>query len=234
MRILALDTTGQGCSVAVAENGKLLAEVDFQKKETHSRHIMGLIDAVLKVSDLTIHDIDGYAVSRGPGSFTGLRIGLSTIKGLAMVTEKPVVGVSSLDALAMNVPFVDRPVCALIDARKNEAYMARYRFEDGWPVAVAPACTVGFESLVEGIDTQTVFIGTGLSVFGPVIKKRLGDMAVFMPIDFGLIRASNVARLGLRRLQSGETDQTDCLVPHYIRPSDAEINHQAKTPQPGI
>lgn len=234
MRILALDTTGQGCSVAVAENGELLAEVDFQKKETHSRHIMGLIDAILKVSDLTIHDIDGFAVSRGPGSFTGLRIGLSTIKGLAMVTGKPVVGVSSLDALALNVPFTDRPVCALIDARKNEVYMARYRLEHGWPVAVVPACAVAPESLVEGIDTHTVFVGTGLSVVGPAIRKRLGEMAVFMPTELDLIRASNVARLGFRRLQSGETDQTDCLVPYYIRPSDAEINHQAKTAQPGI
>ncbi|GAB6094161.1 tRNA (adenosine(37)-N6)-threonylcarbamoyltransferase complex dimerization subunit type 1 TsaB [Desulfatiferula olefinivorans] len=234
MKLLAVDTTGQGCSVAVTDDDVLLCELNFRKKETHSRHIMGLIDTVLGACRLSIHDIDGYAVSRGPGSFTGLRIGLSTVKGLALVTGKPVAGVSSLDALAMNVPCSNRPVCALIDARKNEVYMARYRWDGKVPVAVVQGCAVGPESLVAGVDEETVFVGSGLSVFGDIIKKRLGSMAVCLPPEAGSIRALHVARLAYKRFHSGEVDRTDSLVPHYIRPSDAELNHRAAPAESGV
>lgn len=226
MRILALDTTGDGCSVAVTENRGLVAEINFNKKETHSRHLMGIIDDVLKMASLTVRDMDGFAVSRGPGSFTGLRIGLSTIKGLAFVTDKPLVGVSSLEALAMGVTCPDLPICALIDARKNEVYMACYRVERGRLVTEIPAVAVGADALCETIRTRTVFVGTGLGVFGETIKEKLGDLAVFMPPSFHSIRASHVAELSFERFDSATTDSTELLTPHYIRKSDAELNRR--------
>lgn len=234
MRILAIDTTSHGCSVAVTENQHLVAELNFQKHETHSKHLMGIIDNILNISGMDIKDIDGFAVARGPGSFTGLRIGLSTIKGLAFVTGKPIVGVSSLDALALSVPWLGMPICTLLDARKNEVYMARYSREEGQLVTQKTACAAGQEMLCDDISEKTVFVGTGLNVFGRFIQNKLGDLAVLMPPSYQHIRARDVAELSFESFESGKTDETALIIPQYIRKSDAELNRLNTEDKPAL
>ncbi|MFV9647064.1 MAG: tRNA (adenosine(37)-N6)-threonylcarbamoyltransferase complex dimerization subunit type 1 TsaB, partial [Desulfobacterales bacterium] len=132
MRILAVDTATKSCSVAIVEKESIIAETTLFIEQTHSKHLMEMIDTVLNLSGLTVSELDGFAVTRGPGSFTGLRIGISSIKGFAMASGKPVVGVSSLDSLAMQCCFSSYLVSPLLDARKEEVYFSRYRFENGY------------------------------------------------------------------------------------------------------
>lgn len=224
MRLLALDTTSHGCSVAILDDRDIVAEINIEKKETHSKHVMDMIDGALRVSGLNAEDMDAFAVAKGPGSFTGLRIGMSTIKGLCVATGKPLVGVSSLESLALGATSFGLPVCPIIDARKNEVYLARYSFTNRMPQTLRAPCAVGPDTLCDGIETPTLFLGTGVDVFGDVIKMKLGDWAVFPDACFHQIRARHVAELGYRSFSRGSTDETVSLTPTYIRKSDAELN----------
>ena len=131
MKLLAVDTSTRACSVAVVDQDRLACEITTGPAGTHSTHLLSLIRTALELSEMELHGIDGLAVCVGPGSFTGLRIGVSTVKGLAFATAKPVAGVSSLEALAQ--PCLPWPhlICAMLDARKGEVYAARYRARDG-------------------------------------------------------------------------------------------------------
>ncbi|MEE8553621.1 MAG: tRNA (adenosine(37)-N6)-threonylcarbamoyltransferase complex dimerization subunit type 1 TsaB, partial [Desulfobacterales bacterium] len=131
MKILAVDTATKSCSVAIVDNESLLAEVTIVREQTHSKHLMEMINTVTGLSGLTVSELDGFAVTRGPGTFTGVRIGISSVKGLAVASDKPVVGVSSLDVLAMQASLSSYLICPLLDARRGEVYCARYRFRDG-------------------------------------------------------------------------------------------------------
>lgn len=224
MRILALDTTSHGCSVAIWDNHAIAAEINIEKKETHSRHVMDMIDSVLSLSGTNVTDMDAFAVAKGPGSFTGLRIGMSTIKGLCFASGKPLVGVSSLESLALGASGFGLPVCPMIDARKNEVYLACYTFNNRYPEILRQPCAVGPEKICEGIDSPTLFMGSGVDVFGDVIRKTLGDRAVFPDASFHQIKARHVAELGYRKLATVMIDETASLTPTYIRKSDAEIN----------
>ena len=131
MKILAVNTATPACGVAVVNEGTVSAHAVINSRETHARQLMPMIDRVLESCDLAVADLDGFAVVRGPGSFTGLRIGISTIKGLAAASGKPLTGISSLEALAYPFTACPDPICALIDARKNEVYACWYRHHTG-------------------------------------------------------------------------------------------------------
>ena len=179
MKILALDTATQSCSVAIIDNGSLLAELTRLNRRTHSRHLMDLIDMVCQMSDLKIGDVDGFAVTIGPGSFTGLRIGISTIKGLAFPLNKPVVGVSSLDALAWQCAQSAYLICPLLDARKKEVYACRYRFKnnelikDGNEKVASPA------EAVRGIREPCIFVGNAAQTVPGEDICRAGRIGAF-------------------------------------------------------
>ncbi|MFV9647000.1 MAG: tRNA (adenosine(37)-N6)-threonylcarbamoyltransferase complex dimerization subunit type 1 TsaB, partial [Desulfobacterales bacterium] len=128
MKILAVDTAVKSCSVAIVDKESVLVEFTLGIEQTHSKHLMEMINTAIKLSGIIVSELDGFAVTRGPGSFTGLRIGISSIKGLAAATRKPLVGVSSLDALAMQCVFSQYLICPFLDARRGEVYFSRYRF----------------------------------------------------------------------------------------------------------
>ena len=128
MKILAIDTATMSCSAAIVADGLLRAELNTVTNQTHSKHLMDMIHTVCDMSEIKIAEVDGFAVTIGPGSFTGLRIGISTIKGLAWSLNKPVVGVSSLDAIAWQCDLSPYPICSLLDARKHEVYYCLYLF----------------------------------------------------------------------------------------------------------
>jgi tRNA threonylcarbamoyladenosine biosynthesis protein TsaB len=223
MRILAVDTASMSASVAALERGRLRAELMLSTGQTHTRHLMEMIDQALVLSSWALETVDGFAVTIGPGSFTGLRIGISTVKGLGMATQKPVAGVSSLEALAFQCAVGNLPVCALIDGRKGEVYCARYRQDEGTLVAEGGEAVLPPEDVAGAIDQPVIFTGNGALLYRDLLKNRLGGRALFAPPGSDLIRASTVARLALQRLTHRDCCQPENLAPRYIRRPDAEI-----------
>ncbi len=168
--------------------------------------------------------MDAFAVVVGPGAFTGLRVGVATVKGFALATGKPVVGVSSLQALALQVPDCNVPVYALLDARKNEVYAARYIWEAGKPALVGSERVIDPSRLLAEIEAEAVFVGDGATVYRSLIVRHLGERARFAPWSANVIRASSAAELALNLFQDKEVANPAKINPVYIRPSDAEIN----------
>jgi len=191
------------------------------------RHAIWLLPAVkshLKSAGLDISQVDLFAVAVGPGSFTGLRIGISTVKGLAWPLGKKAVGVSTLAALAMNVPFSSRLVCPVLDARKGEVYSALYDTSQGFPCAVledsamTPAALIS-EISKRGLGGSIVFLGSGLGVYSKVIEE--GVSGAVLATGLSLVRASVIGGLAFER--SGEAVDPAALTPAYLRRSEAEI-----------
>ncbi|MCK5783063.1 MAG: tRNA (adenosine(37)-N6)-threonylcarbamoyltransferase complex dimerization subunit type 1 TsaB [Desulfobacterales bacterium] len=223
MKILAVDTATRSCSVAIVENSTLLAELTLANGRTHSTHLMGMVESAVKMSGLTVSDIDGFAVARGPGSFTGLRIGISAVKGFAAATGKPLVGVSTLDALAFQFPFSSYLVCPLLDARRREVYYSQYRFEDGELKKVTGERILAPGITPFGIKEKCMFVGDGALVYKKVIVDEMGGLAHFAASCQNTIRAAAVAHLALKRFCNNDTDDVAGFQPTYIRKSDAEL-----------
>ncbi len=228
MKILALDTTTNSCSAAIVDDELVSAELTTVNNQTHSKHLMTMIDTVCAVAGVKIADMDGYAVTIGPGSFTGLRIGISTIKGLAWSLNKPVVGVSSLDALAWQCSPGNYLVCALLDARKHEVYCCRYRFQDGELKKEGAEQVVAPGEIIGDIREPCVFVGSGAVMYKEQIAEKLGSFAHFAGWNQHTLRASSVAGLSLKRFVHRQTDDVALLVPQYIRKSDAELHRKKK------
>ncbi len=227
MIILAVDTSGIGCSVAVANDHELIADFNLRKNETHSKHLMGIIEDLLRISGIGVPDIESFAVAHGPGSFTGLRIGLSTVKGLAMSVGKPVVGISSLDALAHGVSLVERRnLCVMIDARKNEVFTAGYTLDNGQLKKTTSEHLVGVDDLGRAVQDDTFFVGSGSVRYRDIIAQRMGHRAFFAPESFHHIQAAIVADLGFEMMKRRRMEDIDNITPCYIRKSDAEIHKE--------
>jgi tRNA threonylcarbamoyladenosine biosynthesis protein TsaB len=224
MIILAVDTSGLGCSVALTDNTQLIADVNLRNNETHSKHLMGVIQDVLRISGVEMEAIGLFAVVHGPGSFTGLRIGMSAIKGLSMATGKPVVGVSSLDALAYSVHYPDCRLCAMIDARKDEVFTASYILENGTLKKTSEENLIGHGLLSVDMHDPTVFFGSGAVRYRDIIIHRMGANAIFAPESFHHVYAENVAILGYASFNNQKSENWSGIAPCYIRKSDAEIN----------
>jgi len=227
MKILAIDTATKSCSVALVDNGSLAAELTASTGETHSRHLMRTIQVVLKRSGIPLRAVEGFAVTRGPGSFTGLRIGISTAKGLAAALGKPVVGISSLAALAAQSASPGLLICPLLDARRHEVYFSRYRLIDGEFQREAVEQVASPVEALEGIGEISLFVGDGAVLYRDVISDNLGKLAHFVPASRNIIRAATVGFLGQARLEKGLTDDVDTFVPRYIRKSDAELKRKS-------
>ena len=223
MKILAVDTATKSCSVAVIEGDSLLAELTTINRQTHSRHLLNSIDTVMGKAGLIISQLDGFAVSIGPGSFTGLRIGITTIKGLAFSLNKPVVGVSSLETLAFQCKQSPYLICPAIDARKHEIYFCHYRYQNGKLKKEGPERVASPAAALRGIREHCVFVGNGAKLYQKLISIELGDLAHFVAESRHTLQAAAVARLSLSRFKRQETDDVHLLVPHYIRQSDAEL-----------
>lgn len=223
MRILAVDTSTRSCSVAIVSGSDLLAEITSGNGQTHSRHLMAMIDSALHLAGLDLSAVDGLAFTRGPGSFTGLRIGISTILGLAAATGKPVAGISGLDALALQAAAPDIAVCPLIDGRRNEVYFACYRWIGGEMVRESAEQVLPPEKAVAALTGPVLFIGNGALLFGSMIRERMGDAARFSPDCQHTLRASTVAWISRRRFEAGDVDDIYNIQPMYIRRPDAKI-----------
>jgi tRNA threonylcarbamoyladenosine biosynthesis protein TsaB len=223
MLVLGIETSTMHGGVALLDQQGLRAEYLLNVKATHTERLLPSIDQVLRDAGVTLEQVAGLAVAVGPGSFTGLRIGLSTAKGLAAASGRPLVGVPTLEAIAWCLPFCAHPVCPVLDARKGQVYCALYRHDGEQLYPIMDEAALSPDALVSRIDEPTVFIGEGLSVYGDVLAERLGSKALFPPESHRGGRASAVADLGRRRLLQGERDDVARLAPRYLRPSEAEL-----------
>jgi len=219
VRVLAVETSSLAGGVALLDGERLLAEYLLDVRATHSERLMPAIDRVLADTGWSPGDVEGLAVAIGPGSFTGLRIGLSAVKGLALALAIPIAAVPTLDAMAASLPFADLPVCPVLDARKGEVYASLYRWDgDGmrreWDyLAVAP------EELAARITEPVILAGAAAGLV-PTPHARLA------PAHRRVLSPSAVGVLGLARLTAGETVSATDLLPIYLRPSEAELKRR--------
>ena len=225
MKVLAVDTSSQVASVAVMENDKLLGEYTINHKKTHSQKLMPMISELMKNIELVPRDIDVYAASSGPGSFTGLRIGITTIKAIAYAAQKPVISVPSLDVLAFNIPMTDSLVCPIMDARNNQVYTAIYKWEKSAPVNITEYMGIPIHELVQiikGKNHNIIFVGDGVEIHKEYLKGELNDRCEFVPGNLLLQRASSVAQIALLKASQGVVENCFDMIPFYLRKSQAE------------
>ena len=224
MKILAADTSTRTCSVALIQNDALIAETTTGMRETHSKHLMDMIDQLLTQARLDINALDALAVVKGPGSFTGLRIGISTVKGLAAATGIPVYGISALEALAWQCKGYATRIYPMIDARRDEVYTAGYRVTDkGLDKQMAEQVGAP-DKVVKAMETPCLCIGTGALLYRELLEAHLGSDVASAPAMRHHVQASSVAYLAWQKIEQGGLDKNDQITPDYLRKSDAEIN----------
>jgi tRNA threonylcarbamoyladenosine biosynthesis protein TsaB len=222
MKLLAIDTATRCCSVAVRVDDRTAVELATLSNRTHSVHLMTLVQQALELAETDLHRLDGLAVTIGPGSFTGLRIGISTAKGLAFAAGKPCIGVSSLEALAFACLPWPNPICVLMDARKGDVYAAIFRDIGGRLERIGDEQVLAPHAILQTIDSPHLFVGDAVPIYEKHIREMVGDHAEWAPADRHYPKASIVARLAVERLAGATCEEAARLVPHYIRPSDAE------------
>lgn len=228
MLVLAIDTTTSVCSVALARPGCLVAEVTTNLPRTHSQRLLPLIDGLMKEAGLLPQELGLLAVSRGPGSFTGLRIGVTTIRALGLALNIPVVGVSTLQVLAHN--FTSGLICPVLNARREQVYTALYRAGCGVPETVIPGQALDTGALMEalaGYKEPITFCGDGVEVIQAVARERLAEPR-FAPLHQVINRGGSLADLALEAWSRGEIIPADQLTPLYLRDSQAEVQLKAQ------
>ena len=232
MKILAVDTATNSLSVAIMEAGSLRTELTCSTGETHARHLMTLVDTVLNVSGMTAKDLDAFAVTIGPGTFTGLRIGLSTVQGMAAATSKPVTGITSLEALAAQAAPTSHGsgslVCAMLDARRQEVYCGLYRSNGQAVVPISEPRVGSPETLVDEIEEPCLLVGSGALLYKKALREKLADRFVLAPHSAHTIHGETIARLALKTFENHTVPVNRVLEPLYLRKSDAEINAAGK------
>lgn len=230
MLILAVDSATPSAGVALVDENKVLYEELANFKKTHSETLMPMIDRALKVCECSMDDITSIAVTVGPGSFTGLRIGMGTVKGLSLATGKPIVAVSTLETIAFNVLKVPALVGVLLDARKQEVYSALYDVSGTSPIALSKEYAQSPEEFVElALKTlkeqncsQIILLGNGYYPYQDYFKDALGEMLIPVPSHFMLPRAAALGNLAIIKTRNEEFTDVFSLRPVYLRLSEAE------------
>lgn len=223
MRILSIDTSTTYAGVAVVENENLVAECVMQFMATHSEKLLPEIIHLLETIRVPLESIDYYAVVAGPGSFTGLRVGISTLKGLAFVTGKKVVPVSSLEVIAHSFPFCKYQICPLLDARKKEVFAALFKWDEDRISRLKEDSVLTLDAIVEWIKERTVFTGSGAELYKDRLIEKLGEKAIFAFSPYFIPRPSAIAYIGLQKIKEGFSIHAKDLKPLYLRKSEAEI-----------
>lgn len=230
MKLLALDSSGLVASVAIAEDDTLLAEYTVNYKKTHSQTLLPMLDEVVKMTELDLESVDAIAVAGGPGSFTGLRIGSATAKGLGLALNKPLIHVPTVEALAFSLYGVEKLICPLMDARRSQVYTGLYRFEGDCFVTVKEQLPMAVGELAEELNGRgeaVVFLGDGVPVYRSMLTELLRVPHQFAPAHTNRQRAAAVAALGLRYAAEGRLETAAEHRPDYLRLSQAERERAA-------
>ncbi len=225
MRILGIDSSTPDCSVALLNNGTIISEqIADPQSSSYSKYLLQMVDHVLKVGKARLEDVDGFAVTIGPGSFTGLRVGVSLLKGFVLATEKPFVGINSLEALARTVSPPKVPVCTVLDARKSEVYAAVFESHKDALRPILTERAISPEALCELIDVPTLFTGSGVERYRDLFKKSLGDRFVEPETPAKFSTAAGAAWLASPLLKTQKHFDLSHLHINYIRKSEAELS----------
>ena len=225
MRILGLDSSGIVASVAVVEDDVLVAEYTINYKKTHSQTLLPMLDEIVKMTELDLESIDAIAVAAGPGSFTGLRIGSATAKGLGLALKKPLVAIPTVEGLAYNLYDTPGLICPIMDARRKQVYTGIYRFTDHRLETVEEQMAVPVEEMIKKLNAYgqpVTFLGDGVPVFCELITEKREVPYSFAPAHVNKQRAAAVAALGLIYYREGKTETAMEHIPDYLRVSQAE------------
>ena len=231
MKVLALDSSGLVASIAIVQDDELLGEYTINHKKTHSQTLLPMLDEVAKMIELDMNTIDFIAVSAGPGSFTGLRIGSATAKGLALALDKQIVSVPTIDAMAYNLWGSEGQICPIMDARRNQVYTGLYQFEDEHMNTILSECVLMIEEIIARINEsgkKTILLGDGVAAFREYIEENIKVPYKFAPANNNKQRASSVAALGIELYKEGKAEDAKVHKPEYLRLSQAERERQEK------
>lgn len=227
MKILAVETTSLVLGAAVWEDGRILGEYSLHSTKTHSQKLLPVVDSLLADCGLSVFDMDLFAVDLGPGSFTGVRIGVATLKGFAFSTQKLAVGCNSLETLAMNLVSAEGTLlCPIADARGGACYAALYRAENGCLTQLIPPCAEDIESLLLNLlsayEEPIIFLGDGIYAYRELIEQKRGAGARFAEGSAADFRAASLCALAQKKAERGEAVNAGLLVPIYLRKPQAQ------------
>lgn len=225
MKILGLDSSGIVASVAIVEDDVLIAEYTVNYKKTHSQTLLPMLDEIAKMTEFDLNSIDAIAVAAGPGSFTGLRIGSATAKGLGLALKKPLIAIPTVEGLAYNLYDISGLICPIMDARRKQVYTGIYRFTDHQLKVVEDQMAVPMETVIEKLNQYgeaVTFLGDGVPVFHELIAEKMTVPYSFAPAHVNKQRAAAVATLGEIYYRQGKTETAMEHVPDYLRVSQAE------------
>ena len=230
MKILGIDTSSMAASVAVIEDNKLICEYTINTKKTHSQKLMPMIENMLGLSDLNVREIDAIAVCEGPGSFTGLRIGMATAKAIAHVNDIPVIGVNSLEALAANMNLCDKKICSILDAQRNQVYTGRYQYEGTKLVEIKEIGIQQIDELLEELSQsgeQWILVGEAVYKYEDKIKE-IANIEIPAASN-NVTKAGSLCSVAKVKFDEGK-DIFNCYTvnPLYIRKSQAEEQYEEK------
>lgn len=238
MKIIALDSSGLVASAAVIEDQILIAEYNIQYKKTHSQTLLPMLDELRKMVELDLDTIDAIALAKGPGSFTGLRIGSATAKGLGFAMNKPILEIPTLDGLACNLYGTDKLICPIMDARRNQVYTGIYEFvkKEETPVSyklssLLSQCAVSIEEIAEhcnSFDREVIFLGDGVPVFEEKLAELMKVPYGFAPAHMNRQRAAAFGILAADYYKEGKMVKAADHVPEYLRLSQAERQKREK------
>lgn len=230
MKVLGIDTSSMAASVAVIEDNKLICEYTINTKKTHSQKLMLMIENMLKISDINVNEMDMIAVCEGPGSFTGLRIGMATAKAISHVNNLPIVGVNSVELLAGNMNLCDKKICAILDAQKTQVYMGQYKFDNNELVQLKNVDVVEIGDLIEELSNSNEdWILVGEAVYKYEDKfKEVSNIQIPAP-SHNVSKASSLCTIAMNKYNKN-IDVYDCysINPMYIRKSQAEVQYDEK------
>lgn len=238
MRILAIDSSGLVATVAVVEEeneiSKTIAEYTINYKKTHSQTLLPMLDEIVKMTDMNLDTIDAIAVAGGPGSFTGLRIGSATAKGLGLALKKPLIHIPTVDGLAYNLCYTDRIICPIMDARRNQVYTGIYQMDGDKLQVLEAQMAVEIDELAKKLCTYgkpVIFLGDGVPVFKPYIEEHIQVPHSYAPIHLSQQRAGALGALALQYYHEGKYESAAEHQPDYLRLSQAERELAAKKGQ---
>ena len=229
MKILAIDSSGLVATAAIVEDNNLIAEYTIHHKKTHSQTLMPMLEEVKNMVELDLNSVDAIAVASGPGSFTGLRIGAATAKGLAMGLGKPIIEVPTLEGMAYQMYGSQALVCPIMDARRNQVYTGLYQFtegEDGYRMEnLKEGCACDIMECIEIVNSfeqPVMFLGDGVPVFEALIREHATVPVFFAPAHRRLQSAASVGALAIEFAKEGRFTEAKDHAPEYFRVSQAE------------
>lgn len=229
MKIIAIDSSGLVASAAIVEDDKLVGEYNIQHKKTHSQTLLPMLNELKNMVELDMATVDAIALAAGPGSFTGLRIGSATAKGLGFALNVPLVEIPTLDGLACNLYGTDKLVCPIMDARRDQVYTGIYEFvkeKEGYILScLLPQCAVSIEEIADKCnktEREVIFLGDGVPVFEEKLSHLLTIPYSFAPAHMNRQRAAAFAMLAFRYIKEGKVVDAKDHAPEYLRLSQAE------------